>query len=150
MTVDSAAPTGDLWSSAAVHDGTELLLTIPDPAGEPFCEPRSGGLTTLVVEFSEAMDLGLAYPEILRSIEEDQDRLGLAKKQLRAECSDWRLRQTLALPGMYGEPRSPPVVLPLLGGRPRMVAETVLTFLVMWHHFQSVYTQEGGRGLWIH
>ncbi|MBT3291199.1 MAG: hypothetical protein HN380_27905, partial [Victivallales bacterium] len=39
-------------------------------------------LTELV---SEAMDLGLAYPEILRSIEEDQDRLGLAKKQLRAE-----------------------------------------------------------------
>jgi len=37
---------------------------------------------------SETAELGLAYPEILRSIEEDQDRLGLAKKQLRAECSE--------------------------------------------------------------
>ena len=96
---------------------------------------------------SETVDLGLAYPEILRSIEEDQDRLGLAKKQLRAEVSDWRLRQTPALPGMDGEPRSPLVVSPLSGGRPRMSAETVLTFLVVSHHFQSVYTQEGAERL---
>jgi IS5 family transposase len=101
-------------------------------------------LTELV---SEAMDLGLAYPEILRSIEEDQDRLGLAKKQLRAEYADWRSRQTPALPGMCGESRLPLVVSPLSGGRPRMSAETVLTFLVVSHHLQSVYTQEGAERL---
>ena len=96
---------------------------------------------------SEAVELGQAYPEILRSIEADQDRLGLAKKQLRAECADWRLRQTPALPGMGGEPRSPLVGSPLSGGRPRMSASAVLTFLVVSHHFQSVYTQEGAERL---
>jgi IS5 family transposase len=96
---------------------------------------------------SETAELGLAYPEILRSIEEDQDRLGLAKKQLRAECADWRLRQTPALPGMDGEPPSPLVVSPLSGGRPRMSAEAVLAFLIVSHHFQSVYTQEGAERL---
>jgi len=101
-------------------------------------------LTELV---SEAMDLGQAYPGILRLIEEDQDRLGLAKKQLRAEYADWQLRQTPALPGMDGEPRGPLVASPLSGGRPRMSAETVLTFLVVSHHFQSVYTQEGAERL---
>jgi hypothetical protein len=68
---------------------------------------------------SEAVELGQAYPEILRSIEEDQDRLGLAKKQLRAEYADWRARQTAALPGMDGEPRGPLVGSPLSGGQCR-------------------------------
>ena len=94
---------------------------------------------------SETAELGQAYPEILRSIRGDQDRLGLAKKQLRAECADWRLRQTPALPGMDGEPRSALVVPLLSGGRPRMSAETVLTFLVVSHHFQ-VGLHAGGRG----
>ncbi|MBT7166780.1 MAG: hypothetical protein HN904_28615, partial [Victivallales bacterium] len=101
-------------------------------------------LTELV---SEGTDLGQAFPEILRSIEGDQDRLGLAKKQLRAEYADWQLRQTPALPGMDGEPRGPVVASPLSGGRPRMSAETVLTFLIVSHHFQSVYTQEGAERL---
>jgi len=52
---DTEAPTLDAWFSAAVHDGTELLLEIPDDGS--FSEPRSGGITTLVLAFSEAMNL---------------------------------------------------------------------------------------------
>jgi len=63
---------------------------------------------------SEAAELGLAYPEILRSIEEDQDRLGLAKKQLRAEYADWRAFKGRVL---SGQPESPVLATPSLSAR---------------------------------
>ena len=52
---DAEAPTLDLWSNAVGNDGSELVLGIPDDGS--FCEPRVGGISTLVLEFSEAVDL---------------------------------------------------------------------------------------------
>jgi len=53
--VDLAPPTITAWHSAGVHDGAERLLEIPDDGG--FSEPRTGGIQTLVVDFSEEVDL---------------------------------------------------------------------------------------------
>jgi len=58
VTVDTEAPASGLWSSAAEHDGTELLLLIPDDGS--FSEPRAGGITTLVLAFSEPVNLSAA------------------------------------------------------------------------------------------
>jgi len=55
---DAQAPTLDAWFSAAVHDGSELLLAIPDDGS--FSEPRNAGITTLVLAFSEAVDFSAA------------------------------------------------------------------------------------------
>jgi len=55
---DTQAPTLDAWYSAAGHNGTELLLAIPDDGS--FCEPRNAGITTLVLTFSEAVNLSAA------------------------------------------------------------------------------------------
>ena len=52
------APTLDAWYSRRDHDGTELLLAIPDDAS--FSEPRTGGIETLVLQFSEAVNLSEA------------------------------------------------------------------------------------------
>ena len=60
----TGAPTLTAWYSAAVHDGAELLLAIPDDGS--FSEPRNaglttpGGITTLVLQFSEAVELSAA------------------------------------------------------------------------------------------
>ena len=52
---DATAPTLEAWFSAADHDGTELLLEILDDGS--FSEPRDAGIKTLVLQFSEAVDL---------------------------------------------------------------------------------------------
>ena len=117
----------------------------PSPSGDDLFLPVPQVLLSELI--SEGVELGRGYPAILRSIEKDQDRLGLAKKQLRAECADWLAHQTPALPGMEGETPGSVGVSPLSGGRPRMSAETVLVFLTVSHHFQSVYTQDGAERL---
>ncbi len=55
ITVDTIPPAPGSWSSAMVQDGTELLLRIPDDGS--FSEPRKGGVRTLVIDFSEDVDL---------------------------------------------------------------------------------------------
>ena len=55
---DTGAPTLEAWFSAADHDGTERLLEIPNDGS--FSEPRSAGIKTLVLQFSEAVNLALA------------------------------------------------------------------------------------------
>jgi len=55
---DSQPPTLNTWYSAAVHDGTELLLEVSDDGS--FSEPRAGGIHTLVVDFSEPVNLSAA------------------------------------------------------------------------------------------
>ena len=72
ITVDTEAPAFDAWYSAAVHDGTELLLEIPDDGS--FSEPRNAGLNTLVLQFSEAVDLSAASVA-LAGIHQDGDML---------------------------------------------------------------------------
>ena len=52
---DTEAPTLDAWFSAADHDGGERLLQVPDDGS--FSEPRDAGIKTLVLQFSEAVDL---------------------------------------------------------------------------------------------
>ncbi len=54
--VDLDPPTIAAWYSAVVHDrgAGEALLEIPDDGS--FCEPRSAGINTLVLDFSEPMD----------------------------------------------------------------------------------------------
>jgi hypothetical protein len=50
---DATGPTIEAWYSAAEHDGGvgEALLEIPDDGS--FTEPRDGGITRLVIRFSE-------------------------------------------------------------------------------------------------
>ena len=52
---DTVAPRLEAWYSAAVHGETERLLEIPDDAS--FSEPRSAGIGTLVLHFSEPVNL---------------------------------------------------------------------------------------------
>lgn len=96
---------------------------------------------------SEAVDLGRLFPEILTEISADQDRVGLEKKQLRLERAQWLARRTPALPGLEAEAGAEAKAATLLGGRPRMAPETVLVFLVLSHHFHSVYAREGADRL---
>jgi hypothetical protein len=96
---------------------------------------------------SEAVDLGRRYPEILESIRADQDRAGMAKKQLRCEQQAWLARQTPALPRLETTVEGPVVAAPLHGGRPRMAPETVLVFLVVSHYFHSVYSATASERL---
>jgi hypothetical protein len=99
---------------------------------------------TLLSELaSEGMELGRKCPAVLWSIRDCRDRLIQEKRQLRVECAHRLARHTPALPGMEGETLGSADVSPLLSGRPRMSPETVLVFLIVSHHFQSVYTQEG-------
>jgi hypothetical protein len=87
----------------------------PSTSGNNLFPPVSQVLLSELV--AEAVELGRNYPAILRSIEEDQDRLGLARNQLRAECAEW---QAPALPVMEGETRSTVSVSPLSGRRPHI------------------------------
>jgi len=96
---------------------------------------------------AETLDLRRRFPEILVAIAEDQDRLGMAKRQLRMDHAEWLARQTSALPGLEDDLPGPVVASVLGQGRPRMAPETVLVFLVVSHHFQSVYGQEGAERL---
>ncbi len=54
--VDLDPPTIAAWYSAVVHDrgAGEALLEIPDDGS--FCEPRSAGINTLVIVFTEPLD----------------------------------------------------------------------------------------------
>ena len=56
-TVDNESPTILTWHSAKTHARGvgEVLLDIPDT--DAFCDPRSGGISRLIVEFSEVMDV---------------------------------------------------------------------------------------------
>ena len=56
--VDDEPPITTGWYSAAVHDAAGLLLEITDDG--LFSEPRSDGINTLVVHFSEEVDLSAA------------------------------------------------------------------------------------------
>ena len=58
----------------------------PSPSGDNLFLPVPQVLLSELI--SEGVELGRGYPAILRSIEKDQDHLGLARKQLRAECAD--------------------------------------------------------------
>ena len=54
ITVDTVAPTLDKWYSAGAHGATEQLLEIADAS---FSEPRDAGIETLVLDFSEDVNL---------------------------------------------------------------------------------------------
>ena len=75
-----------------------------------------------------ARELGGLFPEIHERIAADQDRVGLAKKQLRGEQRAWIRRQTEPLPGMRAVVPPEAVADTLQPGRPRMDPESVLVF----------------------
>ena len=60
--------------------------------------PVSDAMLAEVID--EARKMGRLFPEILERISEDQDRVGLKKKQLRWEQQAWIQRQTEPLPGI--------------------------------------------------
>jgi len=72
---DTTGPTLDAWYSAAVHDGTELLLEIADDGS--FSEPRQGGITTLVLAFSEPVNLSGASVALAGSNPDPMDLSGI-------------------------------------------------------------------------
>jgi hypothetical protein len=86
-----------------------------------------------------ARELGFRFPEILRQIAADQDRLGLEKKRLRVEHRAWVREQTAPLPGMQHIGSREIVAGELQPGRPRMDPESVLVFLSIAHYFNSIY-----------
>lgn len=96
---------------------------------------------------SEAAELGSRFPLIYEEITKDQDRAGMAKKQLRWDQKAWMEGRTPALPGLEAETAEPSKATPLHGGRPRMSPEMVLALLVISHYFHSVYSAEAAERL---
>jgi IS5 family transposase len=122
--------------------------TRSDAVAEVKVEAKDGGDNlflpvsdvTLAGVIGEARNLARQFPEVLKSIAADQDRVALAKKKLRCEQKAWSERMTEPLPGME-EFASAEVTAGALGqGRPRMDPEVVLVFFVIAHYFTSVYS----------
>ena len=112
--------------SAEVVQGN-LFFTVPD--------------TTLAAIVDESTKICLRFPEILKKIKNDQDRIGLQDKQLRLEQKQWIEKQTPVFSN-FDYPESCPVAAHLDQGRPRMKPEIVLTFLIINEYFQSIYSKE--------
>ncbi len=70
--IDTTPPTAGAWHSSSEHaEGVgEALLEIPDDGA--FCEPRTAGVTRLVIEFSEAVDAASFTPGSVRLAGNDQ------------------------------------------------------------------------------
>jgi len=119
-------------------------VELPLPDGNLFLPVPSAFLGELI---GEAGELGFRFPEIYEAIRADQDRAGMAKKQVRCEQKAWMERGTPALPGLEPEVAEPPKATPLHGGRRRMLPETVLAFLAISQYFHSVYSAESAERL---
>lgn len=117
-------------------------VELPLPGGNLFAQLPLVFVGELLREVGE---LGSRFPEIYEAITADQDRAGMAKKQLRCEQKAWMERGTPALPGLEPAVAGAPKAAPLRGGRPRMSPETVLAFLAVSHYFHSVYSAEAAE-----
>lgn len=91
---------------------------------------------------AETLKLIKFSPEILSSIEADQDAHALKKKELRLADQKFFAEQTAPLPGVCLEPA--PAVVPsgLDAGRPRLPAESLLVFLIIRGYLGSVSDQK--------
>jgi hypothetical protein len=72
-------------------------VELPFAEGNPFLPVRPVLLGELVLE---AQELGSRFPEVYEAIAADQDRAGLAKRQLRCDLKAQHERQFPALPGL--------------------------------------------------
>jgi len=88
----------------------------------------------------EVRRLAVRFPEILTRIAADQDRVALAKKQLRLEQQAWVRERSAALPGLEAACSAPNAVTTLGQGRPRMDPETALVLFAISHYFCSIYS----------
>jgi len=75
--IDTQAPTLDAWYSSGEHSpaSSEALLEVPDDGG--FSDPRSCGITRLVVEFSEPIDPSTFTSAGVRIAGNDQNNQGV-------------------------------------------------------------------------
>jgi hypothetical protein len=99
------------------HAMAKTNVDLPLPCGNPLLPVPSVLLAELI---GEADELGSRFPEVHAAIEADQDRAGMAKKQLRCEQQAWQARRTTALPGLESAVGEPVEATGLHGGRPRM------------------------------
>ena len=113
------------------------LLDVDGAPGELFWLAPDSELKQVV---DTALDLVRRSPAILTRIEEDQDVLGLAKKQQRQIDARWQASFTDLFPGLtLPEPPEPETRgLPLELGRPRMPAEVVYVFFVLQGYLGSI------------
>ena len=113
------------------------LLDIDGAPGELFWLAPDSELKQVV---ETALDLVRRMPAILTRIDEDQDILGLAKKQRRQVDACWQASFTDCFPGLT-LPEPPDLEargLPLEQGRPRMPAEVVYLFFTLQGYLGSI------------
>ena len=113
------------------------LLDIDGAPGELFWLAPDSELKQVV---DTALDLVRRTPAILTRIDEDQDVLGLAKKQRRQIDARWQASFTDCFPGLT-LPEPPDLEargLLLEQGRPRMPAEVVYLFFTLQGYLGSI------------
>jgi hypothetical protein len=91
---------------------------------------------------AETLMLAKYRPDILASIEADQDAHALQKKELRLADQKFYAEQTAPLPGLCSEPRDTAGPSDLDVGRPRLPAECLLVFLMIRGYLGSVSDQK--------
>ena len=105
-----------------------LFLSVPDTDFRDFLE--------------ETLRLIKYCPEILLSIEADQDAHALKKKELRLADQKFFAEQTAPLPGLCDDHRDATTKTALETGRPRLPAESLLVFLMIRGYLGSVSDQK--------
>lgn len=113
------------------------MLDIDAASGELFWLAPDSELKQVV---DMALDLARRTPAILTRIDEDQDVLALAKKQLRRADAQWQASATACFPELtWSEaPDLQARGLPLEQGRPRMAAEVVYVFFALQGYLGSI------------
>ena len=91
---------------------------------------------------AETLKLIKFCPEILKSIEADQEAHALRKKELRLADQRFYAEQTAPLPGLCPEPEHAVGPSGLDVGRPRLPAESLLVFLMVRGYLGSVSDQK--------
>ena len=120
----------------------ETLLDIEAITGELFYLAPNSELKQVL---DTALELVRRTPAILTRIEEDQDVLALAKKQLRRADAQWQASSTDCFPELTW-PQAPELEasgLPLEQGRPRMPAEVVYVFFALQGYLGSITDLRG-------
>lgn len=118
---------------------TQNDLTSPMLDGNLFLPVPDTDFRDLV---EESRKLSKLYPEILSSIEADQDAHALKKKELRLADQKFVTEQTAPLPRLDLESDNTVGASGLEQGRPRLPAEILLVFLVIRGYLGSVSDQK--------